>query len=337
MSGFRWLVPLLLPVIVLSLLLAVAAWPAVHLAPRDVRIGLLAPEPLAADSSARLDSAGFEVQPYADASLAITAIEDRDIYGAIILSGDEPQVLIASAASPVVAEILRSVAGQIAGTTSPIAPSPVDVVPLPSSDPRGAGFTASLFPLFITAILTAVATVFTVRAPARRLLVLTLSSLLSAVVAAVLMREWLAVLGDADWLSIVAVIGLAMLTLATLTAGLYMALGFAGIGLGAALIIMIGNPLSGATSSPDLLPGWASLTGSLLPPGAFATLLRSAAFFGGSGGSGPLLILLVWLALGVVLLGRPLIQERRRRSRHQTDADPVSPASPAAQGSTPAS
>ena len=336
MSRYRWLAALFLPVIVFSLLLAIAAWPAVHLAPRDVQLGLLAPEPLVPSVTDRLDAAGFEVRPYADASLAIRAIQERDLDGAIILSGNEPQVLIASAASPVVAEILRSVAGQITGTSSPNAPSLVDVVPTPSSDSRGAGFAASLFPLFITAILIAVATVFTVRAPVHRLLVLTMSSLLSAVVAAVLMREWLAVLGDADWLPLVAVIGLALLTMATLTAGLYTALGFTGLGLGAVLIIMIGNPLSGATSSPALLPEWASLTGSLLPPGAFATLLRSTAFFDGSGGSGPLRVLLVWLVLGVLLLGRALIQERRMRTRDQSDADLVSPGLPAAQGSTPA-
>ena len=53
--------------------------------------------------------------------------------------------------------------------------------------------------------------------------------------------------------------------------------------LGALLALLLGNPLSGLTSAPELLPsGWGAL-GQWLPQGATATLLRSTAFFDGAG------------------------------------------------------
>ena len=53
--------------------------------------------------------------------------------------------------------------------------------------------------------------------------------------------------------------------------------------LGALIALLLGNPLSGLTSAPELLPsGWGAF-GQWLPQGANATLLRSTAFFDGAG------------------------------------------------------
>lgn len=327
---------LLAPAVVLSLLLALAAWPAANLAPRDIPIGLVATDPVATQLSARLKEGGFDVRAYVDASRATTAIRERDIYGAIVMSGEGSQVLTASAASPVIAESLRSVAGQIANPIPAAGPTAVDVVPTPVGDPRGTGFAASLFPLLIASILTAATTVFAAARPVPRLLILGGSTLLTAIVATVLMREWLGVLGG-EWIAVVATIWLALLAMATVTAGLSSALGYAGLAAGAALIVMIGNPLSGVTSSPHLLPDWASTTGALLPPGAFATLLRSAAFFDGNSGPGPVLVLLGWLTVGIVLIGLPRRGAAAERGLERGSARSISRSSPAAPGSTLAS
>ena len=80
--------------------------------------------------------------------------------------------------------------------------------------------------------------------------------------------------------------------------GLHRVLGLPGIGLGAAVMMLLGNPLSGA---PEMLPaGWGAL-GQLLPPGAAGSLLRSTAFFDGAGAWGPVLVLGTWLVFGVAL------------------------------------
>jgi hypothetical protein len=67
-------------------------------------------------------------------------------------------------------------------------------------------------------------------------------------------------------------------------------------------MIFIGNPFSGATSAPQLLPTAVSHIGQWLPPGAGASLLRSTAYFGGHGADGHLAVLMVWIVLGLAAI-----------------------------------
>jgi hypothetical protein len=50
-----------------------------------------------------------------------------------------------------------------------------------------------------------------------------------------------------------------------------------------------------------MLPGWSGALGQLLPPGAGGQLLRSTAFFDGTGVAAPLTVLAAWVALGLAL------------------------------------
>ena len=71
--------------------------------------------------------------------------------------------------------------------------------------------------------------------------------------------------------------------IAAIVAGLSAVLGRAGIALGAVVVFVLGNPLSGLATAPELLPQpWGAL-GQFLPPGAGATLLRSAGYFDWAG------------------------------------------------------
>ena len=67
-------------------------------------------------------------------------------------------------------------------------------------------------------------------------------------------------------------------------------------------MVFIGNPFSGATSAPELLPAPVGTIGQWLPPGAGANLLRSTAYFGGHGASGHLTVLIVWIVLGLAAI-----------------------------------
>lgn len=109
--------------------------------------------------------------------------------------------------------------------------------------------------------------------------------------------------------------GLVLLLTAVVVVLLVLALesvfGPAGLGLGGGVMIALGNPLSGATSAPEMLPdGWGRL-GQLLPPGAQSTLLRSVSFFDG-GGTGALAVLLCWLAGGLLLAVAGATRQSRR-------------------------
>jgi hypothetical protein len=73
-----------------------------------------------------------------------------------------------------------------------------------------------------------------------------------------------------------------------------------------------------------MLPGWSGTLGQLLPPGAAGTLLRSTAFFDGNGATKPLLVLIAWLAFGLILCAvRGL---RKGRSTTTADAESTVPA-----------
>ena len=117
----------------------------------------------------------------------------------------------------------------------------------------------------------------------------------------VLLQVWLGIIGG-DWWVNAAVLTLAVGAVGATVAGLGALFGEAGIGLGALTMILLGNPLSGAASAPELLSQPWGTIGQALPPGAGATLLRSTAFFDGAGAAGPLWTLLGWWLFGGGLL-----------------------------------
>jgi hypothetical protein len=90
-------------------------------------------------------------------------------------------------------------------------------------------------------------------------------------------------------------------------------LGAPGIGLGAVLNVFLGNPFSGVTSAPEMLPEPVGVLGQWLPVGSGGQLLRSVAFFDGNAASGPVLTLSAWALAGLSLV---LLDGRRKRGQH---------------------
>lgn len=109
-----------------------------------------------------------------------------------------------------------------------------------------------------------------------------------------------------------------MLAIGSAVAGLAALFGPRGIGIGALLMVLLGNSFSGVTSAPQLLPEPVGAIGQWLPPGAGGSLLRSVAFFDGSAAGAAVLTLSLWslAGLGAVLFAR----------RTPTPAEPAEPA-----------
>jgi hypothetical protein len=125
-------------------------------------------------------------------------------------------------------------------------------------------------------------------------------AVLAGLAMAAVLQFWLGSLEGSYWAN-AGVLALAIAASATVLLGLQRLLGYAGLGLGAAVLLLLGNPLSGLNGAPELLPqGWGEL-GQLLPPGAAGTALRSAAFFDGAGAGQALVVLGCWLGVGIVL------------------------------------
>ncbi|MFD7320318.1 ABC transporter permease [Streptomyces sp. NPDC059875] len=293
-------VMVLIPVVV-ALALWAFAWPAARIAPRDLPIGVAGPATATAPLEQRLTErdGAFEVHHYDSEAAARTAIEDRVVYGAVIVTPRGPELLTASAASPVVAGLLReAVTAQApAGTQLKV----TDVVPAPAGDPRGSAFGASLFPLILAGVASGIVVTVLGLRRGRAALALAGAAALAGIVGASLAHSWLGALTGAWWTE-AGVLALMVLAIGSTLAGLAALLGKPGLGLGAVLMVLLGNPFSGVTSAPELLPAPVGALGQLLPPGAGGSALRSVAFFDGAGAGAPLLILGVWALVGLTAL-----------------------------------
>jgi hypothetical protein len=290
-------VTLLIPLAVAGIL-SLFAWPSANLEPRDLPLGVAGPDQMAGALAERLEeerAGAFELHRYADEAAARTAIEDREVYGAIVAAPDGITLLTASAASPLVAQLLTQAA--VAPPTGSV--ETVDVVPTTREDPRGIVLGAAVLPLVFAGIATGAAMYALSRPGWAQATALVATSAVTGLAAVWIAQEWLGALGGDWWLNAGA-IGLTVLAIAATVAGLGAAIGPAGLGLAALLMMFVGNPFSGVTSAPELLPTWAGLTGQLLPPGAGGTLLRGTAFFDGAAVTMPGIVLVSWVLLGLV-------------------------------------
>ncbi|GIH60800.1 hypothetical protein [Microbispora siamensis] len=286
----------------ISLLLTAFAWPSVRSSLHDVPIAVAGPASAVQQLTAVLDRrlpGGFEVTEVADTTAAEQLIRDRKVYGAIDLRAGTPQVITASAGSVAVVQTLNSIAtGLSQGTGTAVAAR--DLVPLPADDPRGAGLAAGALPLVMGGLLAAVLLTRLVRGTVRRVAGAFAFAITGGLAVAAILQFWLGSLDGSYWANSSAIaLTIAATSLSIL--GLESLLGYAGLGLGAATMMLIGNPLSGTATAPEMLPGWSGALGQLLPPGAGGQLLRSTAFFDGHGAAHSATVLATWLTLGIVL------------------------------------
>ncbi|MFD7436783.1 ABC transporter permease [Streptomyces sp. NPDC059861] len=290
--------------LVAALALWAFAWPAARTAPHDLPLGVAGPATATVQIQQQLarHQGAFEIHRYADETAAREAVEDRTVYGAIVVTAQGPELLTASAASPVVAQLLQQ-----AMSAEGARPRTVDVVAAPESDPRGAALAASVLPLALAGIAAGAAVSVRGLRGIRAVTALVGASALVGVIAAAIAHSWLGVL-TGDWWAEAAVLGLSTLAVSSAVAGLAALLGHAGIGIAAGTLMLFGNPFSGAGSAPQMLPEPAGAIGQWLPPGAGTTLLRSVSYFDGAAALGPALTLIWWAAigLGAVLLGSAL-------------------------------
>ncbi|MEU5218584.1 ABC transporter permease [Streptomyces sp. NPDC020807] len=325
-AGRRTLGALLLIPAVAALLLWVFAWPAARIAPRDLPVGVAGPAAAAGAVEQRLGrhEGAFEVHRYEDAAAARAAVEARDVYGAVVVSPGGTELLTASAGSPAVAALLREAVAAQAPGGAPV--EVTDVVAAPAGDPRGAVLGASLLPLALVGAATGVATVLLGLRGARAAAALTGAATLAGLVGAAVAHSWLGALAG-DWWAEAGVVGLTVLAIGATFAGLATLVGKPGFGLAALLTILLGNAYSGLSSAPELLPTAVGTLGQWLPPGAAISALRSVSAFDGAAAAGPLLVLSLWAAAG--LLATALGARRRRPA---PTAAPTAPPVPAQAG-----
>jgi hypothetical protein len=311
---------------VLTVLLIAFAWPSARSAPRDVPLAISGPAAAVAQVQGGLEKAmpgGFEFTVVTDRAAAVKAIEDRDAYGAIVLDQQAPEVLTASAGGPAVAQILTQLSGRLAAENPGAQVKVTDVVPLPAEDPRGAGLAAGALPLVLGGILAAALLTQLVKGGARRMVGAIAFAVTGALALAAVLQFWLGSL-EGNYLANAGVIAMSIGAISLTLLGLEWILGTPGLGLGSAVMMLLGNPLSGMTSAPEMLPGGWGTLGQFLPPGAAGTALRSVSFFDGAGSGRSFVVLTCWLVLGLVLCGLGAARSRNRSVVHgRHEASPV--------------
>jgi hypothetical protein len=294
--------------LIVAVVLALFAWPSSRIEPRDLPVGVAGAPAAVAPMERQLAShdGAFEVNRYDTEAEAREAIEDREVYGAFVASPSGPKVLTSSAGSPAVAQLLTHAAAEQDAEIE-------DVVTTPAA---GSGLGSSVLPLVLAGLLTGVlASLAVTRGPARVGLTLA-GSALAGIAAALVADTWLGIV-EGDWIVNAGAFALTFAAIAGAMVGLHSLLGKAGLGIGALVMVFIGNPFSAAATAPELLPQPMGGVGQLLPPGAGANLLRSTGFFDGAGAAEHLAVLAVWAVLG---LAAALVS----RTTHGTLMKPVS-------------
>lgn len=298
-DGRRLAAVLVLVPLIAALTLWAFAWSAARVVPRDLPVGVVGSAQAVAPLRQALERAPgtFQVHRYADMAEARTAIEEREVYGAFVPTEKGARLLTASAAGPVVAQLLEEAAAAQLPPGGTVRTT--DIVPAVTADPRGSGLNASVLPLAISGVAAGAVVTFLGLRGIRAVGALIVAAALAGAVASALAGSWLGVL-PGNWWAVAGAFGLSVLAVSAAVAGLAALMGPAGIGVGALAAVVLGNSFAGVSSAPELLPEPAGAIGQLLPPGAGGTLLRSVSFFDGNGAGEPLLVLSLWAALGLV-------------------------------------
>ncbi|MFX0575850.1 hypothetical protein [Nocardia nepalensis] len=289
---------------IVGVLLVAFAWPSVRSSVHGVPIAVAGPPAAVAQIRAALQQrlpGGFEITEVDDTAAAEQLISDRQVYGAVDLSSGAPHVIVASAASTAIAQTLQAMAtglGQAGGTGAPVAVR--DLAALPSNDPRGAGLSAGALPLVMGGLLAAVLLTRFVHGTVRRVIGALAFAVTGGLTVAGILQFWLGSLSG-SYPANVGAVGLTVAATSLTVLGLESLLGYVGIGIGAVVMMLVGNPLSGTATAPEMLPGWSGAFGQLLPPGAGGRLLRSTAFFDGRGAVHAVIVLAAWVTLGAML------------------------------------
>jgi hypothetical protein len=287
----------------LSLILALFVSIAVNSGPNGIRLAVAGPAPAVEQITAGVAQVGgaeaFEVTVVADENAARAALEDRSADGAIVIGPNGPTLLTASAGSPAITQMLNAAASHLGGQPA-AGPAVVDVVPLPAGDARGVGLPSGSFPMIIAGLALGAGAALTLR---NRWLILgtVVGGAMTIAISFAGILSWMGVSGGHFWNEFSA-ISLTITASALVVAGLVRLLGAAGVGIGALLLVIVGNPLSGIATSPRLLPGPWGEFGQWLPTGAGGTLLRTVAYFPSASVWAPLLILLGWAVLGGLMV-----------------------------------
>jgi ABC-2 family transporter protein len=295
----------LFPALVLMLAFAFSYVGAFHEPiPHNVPIAVIGP-PAAARQLNSLPGDPLDVRQASSRPDALSQIDDRDVYGAYEVTTN--RLFVASAANRATAIALEDTFDRVAAAQRRPPARVTDVKPLPPTDPNGtAAFYAVIAWVFGGYIgATLIGLIGAPRSRSRQRAAARIGAfagfgVVAGVLSVVMLRACFGVFSG-HILAMCAIGALTIFASGAAAGGLQAAAGPAGTGLVILVFVILGNSASGGPFARPLLPGLWRTVGGILPPGAGVDLTRSALFFDGSRVAGPILVLVVWAALGTAL------------------------------------
>ena len=299
---------------------------------REVPVAVVGPPPVSGRLAATLGgSDALETTVLPDLAAARRAIDEREIYGAIVPGARGDRLFVAEAASAAVAELLPAALRRAEPPGRRLTVE--DLKPLPSDDPRG----ISPFYLVVGWLVGGYlgATILGLarggiardrRLALARLATLAAYAIASGLLGALIVQQLVGVLGG-SFVALAAAGALIVFATGAATAALQSLLGVVGTALAILLFVALGNPSSGGPLANELLmpEPWGAV-GPLLPPGAGTTLVRNLAYFDGNAVAGS-----VWVLAAYAVAGSALVLAlARRRAAGGAQCEPAAVAGTAA-------
>jgi Protein of unknown function (DUF3533) len=315
------MMPILLA-LYLSLALAVNYFGALHApSPHHVRVAIVGPPAATAPVAHELSVApagGFDVSRLTSVATARRLIAERKLAGAYVPSPVRPTAIVATAASPSLAEFVAGVFQRAAARQDrPLAVE--DMRPLPRGNTTG---TPNLFFLiictligFVTAAVSGVAA-RNVR-EWQRVAIVAAASVLAPTIAYLIGGLGFGAF-TGSFGTIVAMVGMGALytfVVATTARLMVLALGIPALLLAVLVLIFLNIPSSGGAVAPQLLPGFWRFISHFWIGAAAMDANRSILYFDGSGVLHDVLKLLAWLAAWGAILALPIYLRSTRLRR----------------------
>lgn len=175
-----------------------------------------------------------------------------------------------------------------------------DIAPLAGGDSTGTGLALAALPLIMGGISGAVILSTVITGLRRQLYSALVYSVVGGLVVTAILQGWFDVMQGSYWMNAL-IIGLEVAALSSTVIGAKNGFGNVGMAVVSVTMLLVGNPLSGATVSAYFLPSPWGTVGQLLPPGAALDLLRNVSYFPQAPSMTGWLVLLAWLALGIAL------------------------------------
>jgi hypothetical protein len=283
--------------------------------PHDLPVAVVGAGPQVRSVTAALEQAApghLAVRALADEGAARTAVTRHDVYGALVLGGQAPRLLVAGANGQGVTTTLTQAFTPIAEQTGrPLAVE--DLQPLAPGDTRGLGIFYGAFGVVLGGFLFGIQSYSA--APKLPLRWRVLSILLFAVVSGALVAwaaDVLYAAVPAGYGTVAMLVGLLALSVAAPAALVLRAIGSAGTFVTSLALVILGNATSTGNLPAQYLPPWLHPFAELLPPGVAVRALRGATYFADDGVTRAIWVLGLWSVVPLLCIALLDAVSRRR-------------------------